>query len=102
MHAKVVTFQIKPGMQEEVDRLFREVIVPSARKQKGFRGGMLLTDPDTGKGKSVALWETEEDIRESERSGFYQAWVVKLGDALSMPPVREIYKVSNLVGLSVE
>jgi len=101
MHAKVVTFQIKPGRQEEVDRLFNEVIVPAAKKQKGFRGGMLLTDPGTGKATSVALWETEEDIKESERSGFYQEWVAKLGDALSMPPVREIYKVSNLAGLSL-
>jgi len=100
MHAKVVTFQIKPGRQEEVDRLFREVIVPSAQKQKGFRGGMLLTDPATGKARSVALWDTEEDIRESERSGFYQEWVGRLNDALSMAPAREIYRVNNLVGLS--
>jgi quinol monooxygenase YgiN len=102
MNAKVVTFQMKPGKQKEVIRLFNEVVIPGAKKQKGFRGGLLLTDPDTGKAMSVALWKTEADIQASEAGGYYKEWVAKLGDVLALPPVREIYEVSNLVNLSVE
>ena len=102
MHAKVVTFQIKPGKRDEVARLFQEFIVPGAKKHKGFKGGLLLTDPKTGKARSVALWETEADIIASEASGYYKDWVYRLSEALAVPPVREIYEVSNLVGLLVE
>ena len=102
MNAKVVTFQVKPDRQGEVVRLFEEFVVPGAKKQKGFRGGILLTDPNTGKATSIALWETEADIKASEASGYYKEWVAKLSDALALPPVREIYEVSNLVNLSLK
>ena len=101
MNAKVVTFQIKPGKQAELVRLFNEFVVPGAKKHKGFKGGMLLTDPNTGKATSVALWETEADIKASEASGYYKEWVAKLSDVLALPPSREIYEVSNMVNLSV-
>ena len=78
MHAKVVTFQIKPGRRDEATRLFQEFVIPGARKHKGFKGGMLLTDPNTGKCTSIGLWETEADIIASEASGFYKEWGVKL------------------------
>jgi len=102
MNAKVVTFQIKPGKQAELIRLFNEFVVPGAKKHKGFKGGMLLTDPNTEKATSVALWETEADIKASEASGYYKEWVAKLSDVLALPPSREIYEVSNMVNLSVK
>ena len=40
MHAKIVTFEMKPGKRAEVIRLFRDFIVPGAEKQRGFRGGL--------------------------------------------------------------
>jgi quinol monooxygenase YgiN len=102
MYAKVVNLQIKPGKKDEVVHLFQEFVIPGAKKQKGFKGGLLLTDPNTNKAASVALWETEADIKASEASGYYKEWVAKLSDALAMPPVREIYEVSNLVNLSIK
>jgi len=102
MYAKVVTFQIKSGKRDEVTRLFQEFVIPGARKHKGFKGGLLLTDPKTGKGTSIGLWETEADIIASEASGFYKEWVAKLSDVFNAAPAREIYEVSNLVNLSVE
>jgi quinol monooxygenase YgiN len=102
MHAKVVTFQMKPGKRDDVIRLFHEFVVPGARKHKGFKGGMLLTDPKTDKGTSVALWESEADIIASEASGYYKEWVARLSDAFAAAPVRELYEVSNLVNPSIE
>ena len=102
MNAKVVTLQIKPGKQDEFIRMFEDFVIPGAEKQGGFKGGMLLTNPSTGKATSVALWETEADIKASEASGYYKEWVTKLSDALATPPVRELYEVSNLVNLSIK
>ena len=102
MYAKVVTFQIKPGDRDEVIRLFHDFVVPGARKHKGFKGGLLLTDPNTGKGTSIGFWETEGDIQASENSGFYREWVTKLSVHFSEKPAKNIYEVSNLVNLSLE
>ena len=101
MKAKLVKFQIKQGKRDEVIRLFEEFVIPGAKKQKGFTGGMLLTEPDTENATSIALWETEADLKASEASGYYKEWVAKLSDLLSRMPSREIYEVSNLANLSI-
>ena len=100
MKAKVVTFQIKPGRREAVIHLFNEFVIPGAKKLKGFKGGMLLTDPGTDRATSIALWETEEDIKASEESGYYKDWVEKLSDNLVLQPERVLLDVSNMVNLS--
>jgi heme-degrading monooxygenase HmoA len=102
MHAKVVTFQIQPGKKEEAVRLFKEYVIPAAKKQKGFNAGLLLTEPGTGKGISIGLWNSEADIRASESGGFYQGWLAKFADVFASPPSRELYEVNNLVNLSVD
>jgi len=100
MYAKVVTFQIKPGERDEVIRLFHDFVVPGARKQKGFKAGLLLTDPNTGKGTSIGIWETEVDILASESSGYYKDWVTKLSAHFLATPVRDIFEVSNIANLA--
>jgi len=102
MHAKVVTFHVQPGKRDEAVRIFKEYVIPAAKKQKGFKAGILLTEPDTGKGVSIGFWETEEDIKASEGSGYYQGWLSKFTDVFALPPLRELYEVSNLVNLSLE
>ena len=102
MKAKVVKFQIKTGKRDEVIRLFEEFVVPGAMKQKGFTGGMLLTEPNTENATSIALWETEAEIRASEANGYYAGWVAKMSDLLSRLPSREIYEVSNLFNIPIQ
>jgi heme-degrading monooxygenase HmoA len=70
--------------------------MPSARRQLGFGGAMLLTDPETGIGISVTMWETEEDREAGEASGFYKEQIAKFADFLVETPVRKHYEVSVL------
>ncbi len=69
-------------------------MVPAAEKQKGFRGGYLLTDRATGKGISISLWETEADMKASETSGYLQEQIAKFGGLFAGPPIREAFEVS--------
>ena len=64
------------------------------RQQRGFKSGLLLTDPNTGKGVSVTLWETEADMIAGESSGYLQEQFAKVGAILVGPPVTEHYEVS--------
>ncbi|HXX58507.1 MAG TPA: antibiotic biosynthesis monooxygenase [Thermodesulfovibrionales bacterium] len=94
MNARVAVFNIKSGKREEAIHLFKNFVVPEAHKQKGFKGGLLLTNPDTGQGMSIGLWETEADMTATERSGFYQKWVSRFTDFFTAPPSMEHYEVN--------
>ena len=93
MHARVVTNQLKPGKMDEWVTIVRDSIVPAARQQKGFKGFVMLKDPNTNKGIGYSMWETEVDLKASETNSFYQEQIAKLSGVLAMPPVREIYEL---------
>jgi heme-degrading monooxygenase HmoA len=93
MHARVVTNQLKPGKMDEWITIVRDSIVPAAKQQKGFKGFVVLADPNTSKGIGYSMWETEADLKASETNSFYQEQIAKLSGVLAMPPVREIYEL---------
>lgn len=92
MFARVTRFQLKTDKLDEAIKVFKDNI-PEVKPKKGFRDHYLLLDRKMGKGATVALWDSEEDIIASEESGFYQAQWDKFKDFLTAPPVREIYEV---------
>jgi len=94
MHARIVIIQTIPGKIDEAIGIYRDSVVPAAKKQKGWKGNYLLTDRKTGKGISIGLWETEADMTAGETSGYYQKQIAKFKDILGAPPVREAYEVS--------
>lgn len=94
MHARVVSIQVQSGKTDEAIAIYRDVVVPAAKQQKGFKSALLLTDPATGKGVSVTVWETEADLKASEASGYLQQQLTRLGATLAGPPIREAFVVS--------
>ncbi len=94
MFARLTIVQVKSDKIDETIKIFEENVIPAAKSQKGFRGGYLLTDPKTGKGISITLWDSEEDAIANEQSGYYQEQVAKFKDFFTAPPVREGYEVS--------
>jgi heme-degrading monooxygenase HmoA len=94
MYARVSIGQMIPAKVDEAIGIYRNSVIPAAKQQKGFKGLFVLTDRTTGKGITMALWETEADMEACERNGYYQAQLAKFKDVLSAPPVREVYKVS--------
>ncbi len=93
MHARVVTLQVKPDKAEEAVENYRASIANSKRKP-GYKAGILLTDPETGKAFSITLWESEEDVRRGDTDGYYEKQMETMGDVWAKPPVRESYQVS--------
>jgi heme-degrading monooxygenase HmoA len=94
MFARLTIVQLKIDKIDEAVKLYGESVVPAAKSQKGYRGIYLLTDRETGKGVSIALWDSEEDAIANEQSGYYQEQVNKFKDIFTAPPVREGYEVN--------
>ena len=93
MHARVITVQVRSGQEDEVARVIRESILQAARNQKGYRGWITLLDRATGKAINISLWETEEDLRAGEASGYFQEQAAKSAPHAAGPPSREAFEV---------
>ncbi len=94
MFARLRIVQMKIDRIDETVKLYEESVIPAAKSQKGYCGAYLLNDRKTGKGISIALWESEEDVIANEQSGYYQEQVNKFKDVFTASPVREGYEVS--------
>jgi len=94
LHARVVSMEMLPINVGEAVRIYQDRVVPAAREQEGFRGALMLTDPVTGEGLSISLWNSEEDMHASEASGFYHRKLSELEAFLISTPVRKHYEVS--------
>lgn len=93
MYARVAYTQVQPGQTDEAIRLYRESVTPDARLQKGYRGGILLTDRGTGKAISISFWESEAAMRAGETSGYLQQQINKFTGIITGPPTRETFEV---------
>ena len=92
--ARVTITQSKIESYDEVVKLYAESVVPAAKSQKGYRGILLLSNRETGKGISISFWDSEEDAIANEQSGYYQEQVAKFLEFFTAPPVREGYEVT--------
>jgi heme-degrading monooxygenase HmoA len=93
MRARVVIVRIQPGKADEAANLYRDSVVPAGQQQQGFEGALLLVDPDTGKGLSVTMWESEAAMERSEDSGYFKEQLAKFGELFAEPPRAEHYEV---------
>jgi quinol monooxygenase YgiN len=83
MEARVSSGQIRHGKMDEFVTMTKETVRQVYRKQKGFRGFMLLTDRSQNRAVAISLWETAQDRMTHEASDLYQnrvAEVAPLGD----------------------
>jgi heme-degrading monooxygenase HmoA len=95
MHARLTTIQLQPAMTEALGAKFTESVLPAAQQQPGFRGGLVLADPASGKAVLVSLWESETDMHAGESDGYYVEQIAKLAGVglFAGPPVRETFEV---------
>jgi hypothetical protein len=66
VHARVTTFSGDPSRLDEAAKMINDEVIPAARSIEGFKGGYWLADRSTGKVLSVALWDSEDALRDSE------------------------------------
>lgn len=92
MNARIVVGQFQPGKIDEGVRHFRETVVTRAKKYPGFKGALMLTDPNTRKLVAITLWETEAALKATE-TGFQES-AAQLAQTLAGPPTEECYEVS--------
>jgi heme-degrading monooxygenase HmoA len=93
MFARVTSIHVKTDDLDEVIDIFNKSVVPAAKSQKGFIRILFFLDRETGKGHSIALWESQEDAIANEKSLYYQEQLTKFLPFYKTPPVKEGFEV---------
>ena len=65
-------------MLSEAVRVYRDEVLPVARRQRGFKGAYLLVDEASGKYQSVTLWASEADMLEGTNSGYLRVQLARI------------------------
>ncbi len=96
MHARVVSIQVRPADLPEVCRIYREGVLPVCKGQQGYRGALLLTEAETGRARSITLWESEPDMRAGENSSLFQSQSERVQEMTTAPSERSYFGVESL------
>ena len=91
--SRIIMGKVEPDKHDEAFVIFTDEIIPSLKKQNGYRGANLFTDPDSGKFISTTIWKTEEDMIASGKSGHVKDQLDKVANYFTEPPVIEHYIV---------
>jgi heme-degrading monooxygenase HmoA len=93
MYARVTNIRFPSDMKVEVSSV-AQGLAPILRRQRGFEGFQVLTDPSTGEGIIVSLWETEADAEANEATSSYIGQMSMMSSFLREPLVPKTYEVS--------
>ncbi len=96
MYARVTTFHLKIDKREEAINIFKDSILPEARKQKGFKGASFFVQRNAGKFVSITVWEDMEAAVENQKTGYYQKQLDKFTNLQVVAPEFEGYYVPVL------
>ena len=62
MFTRIVSLQLKPNTHGQFSELFDKEILPTLRKQPGFRDELLFVDPGGPEVVAISLWDSKESM----------------------------------------
>ena len=93
MFARLLRMKIHVNQTDRVAKIFEESVIPLCKDQKGYSGALFLRDEKTNTCLPITLWETEEDMKETEENRVFQEQLVKFMGLFSESPLKESYEV---------
>ncbi|MCP4362703.1 MAG: hypothetical protein GY796_32260 [Chloroflexi bacterium] len=94
VHASVLIGQVKLGRLDGAVSIYKKSILPTMKEQTGFKGTLLLGNPDTHQFIAISIWETRVDMLSGEASAYLQAQLHKIKPFLVRPLANTHYVVS--------
>jgi heme-degrading monooxygenase HmoA len=94
MFARVVSLELKPNASREFFELFDKEILPTLRKQPGFKDELLFVDPGAPEVVAISLWDSKEN-RETYDRTTYSEVLKTLANVTSGTPKVRTFQVAN-------
>jgi heme-degrading monooxygenase HmoA len=90
MFTRIVSMQLKPNTSRQFNELFEKKIVPTLRKQQGFKDEMLFVDPGGPEVVAISLWESKQNAEAYERATYPEVLKTLAGVLERAPVVRTL------------
>ena len=68
MFTRIVSMQVKPSVRSEFIEVFENQIIPTLRKQQGFKDELLFVSPSGPEVVAISLWESKENAESYNRA----------------------------------
>src|SRR5207245_6342372 len=70
MFSRIVAMQLKPNARQEFTQAFENQIIPTLRKQQGFKDEMLFVDPGGPEVVAISLWDSKQSAETYNRTTY--------------------------------
>ena len=94
MFARIVSMRLKPNMTAEFTQTIEKRILPTLRKQKGFRDEITFIVPGGLEAIGISLWDLREQA-DAYNTGSYGEVLKELGKLVEATPQVKTYDVAN-------
>lgn len=92
MFARRLTMQLKPNNAVEFTKTLESQIIPTLRKQKGFRDELVFMGPNSNEAFAISLWDAKENAEAYGRD-FYPEIAKTLAKVIEGAPQLHTYDV---------
>ena len=89
MFARLLTWQLKPNLENEFPVTFEKEILPLLKKQRGFLDELLLITPEKREAVGISLWETMEHAETYNRELYPQIEKIMVKFIEGFPTVKK-------------
>ncbi len=93
MYARTTFAQFQPGTSDEAISILRDVMLPSAQGQRGFKGALILGDAEHDRSVVITLWENEAALLASSAPEEILENVDRLGELMTAQSSQHTYEV---------
>jgi heme-degrading monooxygenase HmoA len=93
MFARIVSMQVKPNASRQFNELFEKKIVPTLRKQQGFKDEMLFVDRGGPEVVAISLWESKENAGAYDRATYPEV-LKTLASVIERAPVVRTFQLA--------
>ena len=92
MFARKLTMQLKPNTSAEFTKTLESQVIPTLRKQKGFRDELVFIGPNANEAFAISLWDAKENAEVYGRD-FYPEIAKTLSRVVEGTPQIHTYEV---------
>ena len=94
MYIRITTLPVVPENIPRVETELRQSMLPAAQREEGFQAMIVSSSLDNRKVVVITLWESEEHMRRSRESEYFQEQLNKIRALLSGPPETDHMRIA--------
>jgi hypothetical protein len=95
MFARIVSMRLKPNTHNELTETFEKQVIPTLRKQQGFKDELLFVVPGGTEAVGISLWDSKGSAETYHRASYPEVLKTLAKSIEGTPDVRTFEVVSS-------